>query len=90
MHRWETLIGGMCRAGFSIEDLVEPPHADEQAAIGTFGHRSRYVPPYVRIKARRIGSAPLDPARLLIAARLASSSSSKTLPGFASTGMARA
>jgi SAM-dependent methyltransferase len=57
LHRWETLIGGMCRAGFSILDLVEPSHADEQAAIGTFGHRSRYVPPYVRIKAWRVGSA---------------------------------
>lgn len=57
LHRWETLIGGMCRAGFAIEDLIEPLHADEQAAIGTFGHRSRYVPPYVRIKARRLGSA---------------------------------
>ena len=29
LHRLETLIGGMCRAGFSIEDLVEPLHADE-------------------------------------------------------------
>jgi SAM-dependent methyltransferase len=57
LHRWESLIGGMCRAGFSILDLVEPLHSDEQAAIGTFGHRSRYVPPYVRIKARRVGSA---------------------------------
>ena len=53
----KRLLGGMCRAGFSIEDLIEPLHADEEAAIGTFGHRSRFVPPYVRIKARRIGSA---------------------------------
>ncbi len=53
LHRWEELLGGMCRAGFVIEDVVEPVHADEQAAVGSFGHRSRYVAPYVRIKARR-------------------------------------
>jgi ubiquinone/menaquinone biosynthesis C-methylase UbiE len=53
LHRWEQLLGGMCRAGFVIEDLVEPMHADERADIGTFGHRSCYVAPYVRIKARR-------------------------------------
>lgn len=53
LHRWEELIGGICRAGFVIEDLVEPMHADEAAEPDTFGHRSRYVAPYVRIKARR-------------------------------------
>jgi hypothetical protein len=53
LHRWEELLGGMCRAGFAIEDLLEPLHADEQAAIGSFGHRSRFVAPYVRVKARR-------------------------------------
>lgn len=55
LHRWEELIGEMCRAGFVIEDLLEPPHADASAAIGTFGHRSCYVAPYVRIRARRVG-----------------------------------
>ena len=54
LHRWEQLIGGICRAGFVIEDLVEPLHADANAEIGTFGHRSQYVAPYVRIKARRV------------------------------------
>ena len=53
LHRWEQLLGEMCRSGFVIEDVSEPYHADRQAAIGTFPHRSRYVPPYVRIKARR-------------------------------------
>ena len=54
LHRLEELLGGMCRAGFAIEDVVEPVHADESAEIGSFGHRSRYVAPYVRIKARRL------------------------------------
>jgi len=53
LHRWEELIGGICRAGFVIEDLVEPMHAKPQAAVGTFGHRSGFVAPYVRVKARR-------------------------------------
>jgi SAM-dependent methyltransferase len=56
LHRWEELLGGMCRAGFSIEDVTEPLHADETAQGGTFGHRSLYVAPYVRVKARRRGT----------------------------------
>lgn len=57
LHRWEELLGGMCRAGFVIEDLVEPMHAKSGAERGSFEHRSRYVAPYVRIKARRRESA---------------------------------
>ena len=53
LHRVEELLGGMCRAGFVIEDVVEPKHADENAAADTFADRSRYLPPYLRIKARR-------------------------------------
>ena len=53
LHRWEQLIGLMCRAGFVIEDLVEPMHSEPDAESGSFGHRSAFVAPYVRIKARR-------------------------------------
>lgn len=53
LHRWEDLLGGMCRAGFWIEDLLEPNHAQPQADPGTFAHRSTFIPPYVRVKARR-------------------------------------
>ncbi|MEZ6096938.1 MAG: class I SAM-dependent methyltransferase [Pirellulaceae bacterium] len=53
VHRWETIVGGICNAGFVIEALVEPNHADRAAAAGSFGHRSCFLPPYVRIKARR-------------------------------------
>ena len=62
LHRWEQLIGGICRAGFVIEDLIEPQHADDQSAPGTFAHRSRYTPAYMRIKARRVGGSA-DPSR---------------------------
>ena len=57
LHRWEQLIGLMCRAGFVIEDLVEPLHAVPDALPGSFGHRSQFVAPYVRIKARRTSSS---------------------------------
>jgi SAM-dependent methyltransferase len=56
VHRWEQLLGGLCRAGFVIEDVAEPLHARPAAAPGSFAHRSMYAPPYVRIKARRTGS----------------------------------
>lgn len=52
-HRWETLLGGMCRAGFVVEDLVEPLHAEADAAPGKFGHRGQFIAPYFRVKARR-------------------------------------
>ena len=55
IHRWEMLLGEMCRAGFSIEGLTEPMHAKPDATGGQFGHRSQFVAPYVRIKARRQG-----------------------------------
>jgi SAM-dependent methyltransferase len=56
LHRWEELLGLMCRAGFAIEDLVEPLHARLDALPGSFEHRSQFVAPYVRIKARRTGT----------------------------------
>lgn len=57
LHRWEQLIGGMCRSGFVIEDLVEPVHTRDDAPPGSFADRASYVAPYVRIKARRVGPA---------------------------------
>lgn len=56
LHRWEDLVGGLCRAGFVIEDLIEPRHGDSTAAPGSFHHRSAFVPPFVTIKARRTGA----------------------------------
>jgi SAM-dependent methyltransferase len=55
LHRWEEILGLLCRAGFVIEDLVEPLHARPDADPGAFAHRSRYIAPYIRIKARRKG-----------------------------------
>lgn len=58
LHRLEALLGGLCRAGFVIEDVVEPLRARADAAPGDFGHRSQFLPPYIRLKARRTGQAP--------------------------------
>jgi ubiquinone/menaquinone biosynthesis C-methylase UbiE len=53
LHRWEQIVGGICRAGFAIEDLTEPLHAKKNAELSSFADRATFVAPYVRIKARR-------------------------------------
>jgi ubiquinone/menaquinone biosynthesis C-methylase UbiE len=66
LHRFEPMLGGLCRAGFVIEDVMEPRHADPKAEPGSFKHRSHYFAPYLKIKARRTDQ-PADgtrPARL--------------------------
>ncbi len=57
LHRWEDMLGGLCRSGFVIEDLIEPKHGDARAEPGTFAQRSHFVPPFVAVKARRTRSA---------------------------------
>ena len=65
LHRWEQLLGGMCRSGFIIEDLLEPLHTKPGAVQGSFAHRCQHVAPYVRIKARRTEvRSPLGTIRL--------------------------
>ncbi len=59
LHRWEEIVGGLCRCGFVVENLVEPLHARGDADAGSVGHRARYIAPYVRVKARR--TAPEGP-----------------------------
>lgn len=54
LHRWEEILGHLCRSGFVIEDVVEPLHAKEEAERGGFAHRCQFIAPYVRIKARRV------------------------------------
>jgi SAM-dependent methyltransferase len=66
LHRWEEILGYLCRSGFVIEDVLEPVHADPQAEPGSFGHRCRYIAPYVRIKARRIGEATHQAPKLIL------------------------
>ncbi len=57
LHRWEHLVGDLCRSGFVIEDLREPYRGDPQAAPGDFHHRGWYIAPFMRMKARRVPRA---------------------------------
>lgn len=54
LHKWDNLVGELCRSGFVIEDLREPKRADHTAPVGHFRYRGRFTPPYVRLKARRL------------------------------------
>jgi len=73
IHSHEALLGGICRAGFQIEDVCEPDHTPRsagQAAAGTFTHRAAFLPPYIRILARRTAVSPPSPAGLSAGRRL--------------------
>lgn len=60
LHRLDELIGGMCRSNMALEDLREPMRADYKAAVTHYGYRGRFVPPYVRMKARRVPRTDAD------------------------------
>ena len=64
LHRWDELIGGMCRSGFVIEDLLEPRVGKAAGEPGSFEHRSYYLPPFVTVKARRVGEPRVSEGRL--------------------------
>lgn len=55
LHRYEQIIGGICRSGMVIEDFIEPLHVDRDAPADSFGDRARFVAPYLRVLARRRG-----------------------------------
>lgn len=54
LHTLEEIIGGLCQTGFVIEAFAEPRRDAKQAKPGDFRHRGRFVPPYVRLKARLV------------------------------------
>jgi ubiquinone/menaquinone biosynthesis C-methylase UbiE len=53
LHTLQDLLGGLCQAGFYIDDFREADHAEPDAAPGSFGHRSSFVPAFMSIKAIR-------------------------------------
>jgi len=53
VHSLSSLLGGICQAGFTIEDVAEPDHALPSAAVGSTAHRAAFLPPYLRVLARR-------------------------------------
>jgi 2-polyprenyl-3-methyl-5-hydroxy-6-metoxy-1,4-benzoquinol methylase len=52
-HSLDRLIGGLCRAGFLIEEFGEPIRADAWSQPGSAAHRALYIPPYFKLKAIR-------------------------------------
>jgi SAM-dependent methyltransferase len=58
IHSLTVLLGGICRAGFVVEDFCEPDHVQAGAAPGSFAHRAAFLPPYLRVLARRRAAAP--------------------------------
>lgn len=61
IHSLSDLLGGICAEGFVIEDVAEPEHASPRAATGSFAHRAAFLPPYLRILARRL-DGPVRPS----------------------------
>ena len=57
LHRWDDLLGGLCRAGFVLEDVLEPKFGDPSAKPGSFEYRGHYIAPYIQFKARRTDKA---------------------------------
>jgi SAM-dependent methyltransferase len=53
IHSLSALLGGICAAGFAIEDVCEPDHTRSAAVAGSFAHRASFVAPYLRVLARR-------------------------------------
>lgn len=66
LHRWDQLLGAMCRSGLVIEDLSEPLHAEPDAKPESFGHRSQFIPPYVRVKARKQLKIKNEESRIIV------------------------
>ncbi len=51
-HPLHDLLGGLCRAGFSIRQLCERTGADLGAPPGSHAHLAAYLPPFFRVLAR--------------------------------------
>ena len=65
IHPLSALLGGICAAGFAIEDVCEPDHSQPDAAVGSFAHRAAFIPPYIRILARKIAGGASTPIVLV-------------------------
>ena len=66
LHRWEQLVGGLCRSGFVVEDLAEPYHGKDGAEKGSFADRSNHIAPYVRILAKRKGRGGVPVSSIIV------------------------
>ena len=53
IHSLNTLIGGLCEAGFSIRHFAETRPSDAAAEPGTDEHLAAYLPPFFTLFAQR-------------------------------------
>ena len=62
VHSLTDVLGGICRSGFCLEDFFEPSEGDSEATRGSFAHRAAFLPPYIRVLARKYSQgATLQP-----------------------------
>lgn len=66
LHRLQDLLGGLCKAGFVIEDVVEPKRGQIRANPGSFEHRAAFLTPFLALKARRVLNSIPRPERELV------------------------
>jgi len=66
VHTIEALVGGICRAGFVIADVMEPDHVRPGAVPGSAGHRAAFLAPYLRVLARRMPATASARAVVLV------------------------
>jgi len=59
-------VGGICRAGFVIADVMEPDHVRPGAVPGSAGHRVAFLAPYLRVLARRMPATASARAVVLV------------------------
>jgi SAM-dependent methyltransferase len=53
VHSLTDILGGICQAGFHVEDFFEPCEFKEESSVGSYAHRAAFLPPYIRILARK-------------------------------------
>jgi SAM-dependent methyltransferase len=66
-HSLDSILGGICRSGLVIEDVTEPYHGKQDAEPGSIGHRSRFIAPYIRVKARRTQTVTSPKTNIILA-----------------------
>lgn len=52
-HSFDSLVGGLCDAGFDIVGFREPDSSDPDAEPGSYGHLAAYFPTFIWTLARR-------------------------------------
>jgi SAM-dependent methyltransferase len=54
VHPLSQLIGGLCDAGFTVQRFAERAGGDPASEPGTHPHMASFLPPFIKLLARRI------------------------------------